>query len=181
MNLDFGFIILSPEHNIGGLRNTIRSIDTNYGNSNYICVVPKQTKNEQIKEIKEICEVHKGGETITSLINKGFEKTKKDWNILILEGSRIPKNFYKKYEIFIKDNKDIVYPLIIDYDVYGYPKHVYDTFYNCTLNGICINKIFFKEIGKLSENPLEISRKFWALEAKEKNANFKTILGIKIC
>jgi hypothetical protein len=49
------------------------------------------------------------------------------------------------------------------------------------LNGICINKIFFKEIGKLSENPLEISRKFWALEAKEKNANFKTILGIKIC
>jgi hypothetical protein len=63
----------------------------------------------------------------------------------------------------------------------GQPIKINDTFYNCTLNGLCINKNFFKEVGKLSENPLEISRKFWALDAKEKGAEFKCILGIKIC
>jgi hypothetical protein len=65
--------------------------------------------------------------------------------------------------------------------MHGYPIKIYNTFYNCTLNGVCINKSFFKQIGKLSENPLETSRKFWALDAKEKGAEFKSILGIKIC
>jgi hypothetical protein len=181
MNVNFGFIILSPEHNIGGLKNTMRSIEGNYKKTECVCVVPKEIKKEQIKEIKELCDVYKGGLTLTSLINKGFEKTKCDWNILILEGSRVPKNFYKKYEIFIQKQEDILYPLIVEHDIYGYVKHIYDKFYDCTINGICINKNFFNKVGKLSENPLEISRKFWALEAKEKMANFKTILGIKIC
>jgi hypothetical protein len=134
--LEFGFIIISPDHNIGGLKNTLRSIDNYYANSNSICIVNSETDNKKIKETKEICEVFKGGKTITSLINKGFEKTKKDWNVLIIEGARVCKNLNKKYSIFINGDTDIIFPLIVDYDVYGYPKKIYDTFSNCTLNGI---------------------------------------------
>jgi hypothetical protein len=179
--LNFGFIILSPEHNIGGLKNTLRSIKNYYSDSNIISVVNKDICKEQMKEIKEICEVYKGEKTITSLINKGFEKTKSDWNILIIEGARVSKNLNKKYSFFINSNEDILFPLILDYDIHGYPLKIHDKFYNCTLNGICINKSFFKSVGKLTDNPLEISRKFWSLDALSKEAKFKAILGIKIC
>lgn len=179
--INFGFIILCPDPNIGGLKNTLRSINNTYPESSVISIVAKDITKEQISEMKEICEVHKGGKTITSLINKGFEKTKCDWSILIIGGARICKNINKKYSFFIESERDVLYPLIIDYDMSGYPINIHNRFENCTLNGMCINKNFFKNVGKLTDNPLEISRKFWALEAKLKDANFKSILGIRIC
>ncbi len=181
MNINFGFIILSPEHNIGGLKNTLRSIKNYYVDSNVVSIVQKEIKKDQIKEIKELCDVHKGGSTITSLINKGFEKTKSEWNILIIEGARACKNLHRKYCSFIKSDYDIIFPLIVEYDMKGYPSRINDKFYNCTLNGICINKNFFNSVGSLSDNPLEISRRFWSLEALDKKANFKAILGVRIC
>jgi hypothetical protein len=178
---NLGFLILSTDHNIGGLKNTIRSIKNNCDNFSITCCVDKSIKSEQLKEMKQFCDVHKGGNTITSLINKGFEKTKEDWNVVLMEGSRICKNLHYKYFRWITNEKNIIFPLIVEYNMNGQPSKINDTFYNCTLNGLCINKNFFKEVGKLSENPLEISRKFWALDAKEKGAEFKCILGIKIC
>lgn len=176
-----GFIILSPENNIGGLKNTIRSIENTTENYSIICSVTKNIKSDQLKEMQQYCSVYKSGDTITSLINKGFEKTKEDWNIVIIEGSRICKNLKSKYFKWITNEKNVIFPLIVEYNLNGYPNKINNTFYNCTLNGICINKSFFKQVGKLSENPLEISRKFWALDALKKGAEFKSILGIKIC
>lgn len=179
--INFGFIIISPEHNIGGLKNTLRSIDNFSKGSEVVSIVGKEIKEEEIKESRNFCEIYKGGKTITSLINKGFEKTKKEWNIIIIEGARLCKNLCKKYSTFIKSEKDILFPLIIDYDIKGYPKTINNEFHNCTLNGICINKKFFKKIGKMTDNPLEISRKFWSMDAIQNQANFKSILGIRIC
>lgn len=179
--MKLGYVIISPEPNIGGLKNTIRSIRNNYEDSNIICIVNKNIKKEQYAEYKDICEVHKGKDSIVSLINKGFEKTKEEWNLLLIEGSRITKNIEKKYSNWIKSCNDVLYPLIVDYDSKGYPIHIYNEFYNCTLNGICINRNFYKKVGDLSNNPLEISRKFWSLEAIENKANFKSILGVRIC
>jgi len=181
MNIKFGYIILSLDYNIGGLKNTMRSIKNYYDDSEIVCAVNKDVSKEQFSEIKSVCDAYKGGTSITSLINKAFEKTKSEWNIIIIEGARICKGLEKKYSIWIKDYKDVVFPLVIEHDKNGYVKNINDTFYNCTLNGICINKKFYKEVGNLSENPLEISRKFWALEAATKEAKFKTILGVRIC
>lgn len=181
MNLNFGFIIISPDNNIGGLKNTIRSIKNNYDDSSIICCVNKQIKNPQLKEMKTICPTFKGGNTITSLINEGYERLDCKWGILLIEGSRICKNLKERYSKWIKSDKDILYPLVVDYDINWYPKKIYDSFYNCTLNGICINKLFFKEVGKLSDMDLEKSRKMWTIKSSEKGANFKSILGIKIC
>lgn len=181
MNINFGFIILSPDHNIGGLKNTLRSIRNHYIDSDVVSIVQKETNKDRIKEIKELCDVHKGGNTITSLINKGFEKTKSEWNILIMEGARACKNLNRKYSSFISSDCDIIFPLIVEYDIKGYPNKINDKFYNCTLNGICMNKKFFNSVGGFSDNPLETSRKFWSLQALDKKANFKAVLGVRIC
>jgi len=179
--LNLGFIILSLDGNIGGLKNTIRSIKNEYPNEPIICSANKSIKPDPYKEMKLICTTYKSGNTITSLINKGFEKSTTEWSVLVMEGSRICKNLVKKYSMWINSEKDIVYPLIIEYNMNGYPCKINNSFYNCTLNGLCINKNFFKSVGNLSDNPLETSRIFWAIDAKEKGANFKSILGIKIC
>jgi hypothetical protein len=178
---NFGYIILSVDHNINGLKNTVRSIRNFDEESEIISIVGKEVPSDIIKESKEICKIYKAENTITSLINKGFEKSKSEWLIMTIEGSRIPKNLLKKYKMWILDYRDIILPLISDYHSNGTIKNIYNTFYNCSLNGICINRKFFKEVGNLSDNPLEISRTFWALDAKEKGANFKSILGIRIC
>jgi hypothetical protein len=178
--MKFGYTILSIDYNIGGLKNTIRSINNNYNDAEIVCVVNKDVSKDQFSEMKEVCNVYKGGNTITSLINKSFDKIKTDWNIFVIEGARICKNLEKRYSIWIKNENDIIFPLITEVNRDGQRK-IYDSFHNCTLNGLCINKKFFKNVGNLSENPLEISRKFWAIDALSKNAKFKTILGIKIC
>jgi hypothetical protein len=178
---NLGFIILSTDSNIGGLKNTIRSIQNTVDDYSVISIVNKSIKSDQMKEMQQYCDVYKGGNTITSLINKGFEKTKEEWNVVLMEGARVCKNLKLKYFKWITNEKNIIYPLIVDYNLNGYPNKIHNTFYNCTLNGICINKYFFKEIGKLSENPLEISRTFWAMQAKQKGAEFKCVLGVKIC
>ena len=53
MNKNFEFIILSPNYNVGGLRITLNSIKYNYPDSNVICVVNKDVKSEQLKEMKD--------------------------------------------------------------------------------------------------------------------------------
>ena len=69
MDKNFGFVILCPERNIGGLKNTINSIKHSYSNSSCVCVVGDDANTEEFKEMNNLCETHKGKNTITSLIN----------------------------------------------------------------------------------------------------------------
>lgn len=179
---DFNFIILSPEPNIGRLKGTVRSIKNNYDqNANIICSVESTIKKSALDEFKQVCPTFKSGQTITSLINKGIQKTNDGWNMFIMEGAWLPKNINNRYKKWIKKENDILFPIVINYDREGNPKKIFKEFEDCTLNGILVNKKFFLEVGKLSENPLVISRRFWSYDAIEKGATFKAILGIKIC
>jgi len=180
--MNINFIILSPEHNVGRLKGTINSIKNNYNeNSKIICSVEKNIKKKELEEYKEICPTFKSGSTITSLINNGIKNAYDGWNLFIMEGARLPINIGKRYQKWIKSEKDILFPIIINYDREGIPTKIFSTFEECTLNGILVNKKFFLEVGKLSENPLKISREFWCMDAVERGATFKAILGIKIC
>jgi len=181
-DISISFVILSPEPNIGRLKGTVRSIKNNYSeNANIVCSVVKNIKKSNLDEMREVCPSYKGGETITSLINNGIKNSSDGWNLLMMEGSWLPKNVKLRYLTWIKSEKDILFPIIINYNKEGKPIKILSNFSDCTLNGILIRKEFFLEIGKLSENPLQISREFWSIDAFEKGANFKAILGIKIC
>lgn len=180
--LDINFIVLSPEPNIGRLKGTVRSIKNNYKeDANIVCSVEQSIKKEQLDEMKEVCPSFRGGETITSLMNNGMKHAHGGWNMFIVEGAWLPRNIWKRYSTWIRSSKDILFPIIMQYDKTGAPSKVLASFDECTLNGILVDRDFFLEVGKLSDNPLKISREFWALEATDKGAQFKAILGIKIC
>lgn len=181
-DIKINFIILSPDPNIGRLKGTVRSIKNNYDiDAKIICSVEKGIKKTEIEEYKSICPTFKSGQTITSLINNGIKNAHDGWNLFVMEGAWIPRNIKDRYSKWIKDEKDILFPIVINYDREGNPIKIFNTFSDCTLNGILVYKKFFIEVGKLSENPLKISREFWSFDALEKGAKFKAILGIKIC
>lgn len=180
--IEISFVILSPDPNIGRLKGTVRSIKNNYKeDASIVCSVTKEVKKPQLDEMNEVCPTSKGGNTVTSLINNGIKNSRSGWTLLIMEGAYLPRNVQYRYSRWIKEKTDVLFPIVTSYDKEGIPTKIYSTFPECTLNGIMIDRDFFLKVGKLSENPLKISREFWAMEATEKGAVFKAILGIKIC
>lgn len=179
--LSIGFIILSVDLNVARLKSTNNSIRAHFGDASIVCVADKSVSAEEYKKAKDICNVYKGQNTVTSLINTGFKHAHKEWNVLIMEGTWVRPHFSKKYLNFVESEKDILFPVTVDYDVQGKPKHIYNTFWNCSLNGLMIHHKTFKEVGQLEDGDLENSRLIWAASAQEKNCKFKAILGVKLC
>lgn len=174
----FGFVILCPDKNISGLKNTIDSFDAIYPDSPRICIVGNNVNNDEIAIMNKFCPTFKGQNTITSLINFGMKKTKSDWNVIIFAGSRIRPIIQKEFDLFVKSEKDILF-------------HVVDgkyTFCEGSMNGIIIHKNTFLEVGnfisspinKVEMNEMEVVKLLWSLDAIEKGCVFKAILGMRI-
>jgi hypothetical protein len=144
-------------------------------------VTNKSTPAIDVKEMKTLCPVYKGGNTITSLINTGIKRGHKEWNFLVMEGVFLRRGLANRYSTFMEDELDVMFPIVVDYNRDMYPTHIHSTFEDCTLNGMLIHQKTFKKVGNLSDNPLDVSRLMWAAEAREKGVKFKAILGNKIC
>lgn len=178
MDVDLGFIILCPDRNTGGVKNTCGSIRHHSYNRDVICIVGSDATKKEIEEMNEMCPTYKGKDTITSLVNKGFYHLKHEWGLLLFAGSRIQPFLERKISTFINSTQDILYPIDIN--------HL--DFVSTSFNGVIINKNFFKEVGKFPEskmekdnmNDFEFVKMLWAVDALEKGAKLKGILGIKI-
>ena len=173
--LNFGFVILSPDHDLGRLQSTVNSEDTPR-----VCATVKNVKSEVLREMNGICPTFRGGNTFTSLINKGVAKGHKEWNLIIIEGTIVKRGMEWKYSRFIENEKDILYPIVAEYDRSGMPVDLHTSFDNATLNGIFIHQSTFKMIGNFGDNPLEIEKLLWALNAINKGCKFKAILGARM-
>lgn len=180
--MEINFVIISPEPNIGRLKGTVRSIRNNYGeDAKVVCCVEKGISKDSLKEMKEVCDTHRGGSTVTSLMNKGMEKTPNGWSLILTEGSWVPKNLKRIYESWAKSDKDVLYGVGMSHGRDGSPAELTTSFLDCSLNGIMMKREFFLEVGKFSDNPMGVSRCFWALAAIERGAVFKGVLGARIC
>lgn len=179
--IDLGFVILSPEHNIGKVQTTFRSIRNRYGLVPIICVVDGKTTASELKELRGVCPTYKGKGTITSLLNLGLSKGHSGWNMFAMEGSIVRANLDQKFGYWADGEENVLYPIVTDYNRDGVPIKIYNEFEECTLNGLCIHSEFFKKVGDFSDNPLDVSRRFWALEAAGFEVKFKGILGAKFC
>lgn len=176
------FVILSPEQNIGRLKGTVRSIKNNYcDDARIVCSVGKATKKTELEEMKTVCPTFKGGETVTSLMNTGLKNAEEGWCMFIMEGAWLPRNIESRYFRWVEGEKDVLFPIVVAYDIQGMPTKILSEFSECTLNGILVHKSLFNEVGKFSDNPIKISKQFWGLEAASRGTKFKAILGIKIC
>lgn len=175
------FVVISPEPNIARLKDTVRSIRNCFGGVEVLCSVVKSVKKDQLDEMREVCNSFRGGETIMSLINSGFKKGGKGgWFVFVMEGARIPKGMAMRYCRWIEGERDVLFPIVMNHDLDGKPDVVLTRFEDSTLNGMLIHSSLFEEVGAFSDNPIGISKRFWGLDAEEKGARFKAILGVKI-
>lgn len=179
-DLNFGFVILSPEINLGRIICTMRSIKNNCGEIPTICSVVKDAKKKDLEQINEICPSYRAGTHFTSLLNTGMKKGHKEWNLFIVEGTIVSKNIQYKYSRFLEDENDILYAIMPDYDRAGNPTNLNCYFYDCSLNGLMIHQEVFNKVGEFTDNPLEISRTMWAYDAVRKGCRFKGVFGVKL-
>lgn len=178
--MDLGFIILCPDRNIGGLRNTLLSISHNSYNRESLAVVGSDATATEIKTMKEICPIHKGKETITSLINTGMKKLKHEWAFLMFAGSRVQPYVEKKVEQFATTEKDVLFPVV---------DRRFD-FVSGSFDGVIINTKFFQEVGDFPDitilkeegsiNEFEMAKLLWSVSASHKQAIFKAIVGLRV-
>lgn len=182
LNENLGFIILSPEHTLARLKLTNSSITHNYPGAEKVCVVPKSTHVDDVKEAKNWCPTHKSKESIISLINTGFKHSEREWMMLVVSGCWVQLNVNKKYSYFCKSENDIFFPVVCDYNFQGKPSKIYNNFWDCSLNGIMIHRSAYKKIGNFNEkHEMENSRLLWSAAAVHHGCTLRAVLGIKIC
>lgn len=172
------FTILCHDRNIGAVKTTCGSLKSNYPNNDRICIVPSDTNNNELGEFNLLCPTYAGGNTWASLINLGMKKSTNNWNIFVIAGSWVCKSVLRKINMFCKDKKDVIFP-IVDMKM---------NFTEGSINGLCINKDTFKEVGdfittpmvKSGVNEFEMVKLFWAIDAFEKGCKFKGIVGLHV-
>lgn len=170
--LKCGFVILCPEHTVGLLKSTVNSIKMRYEGLPVICATDNTANAADMKEMKEICPTYKGKETFSSLINVGMKYAPAEWNFIICAGATVRWKMDEKFSFFVESEKDILFPIAENKT----------NFVDATLNGLFINKKFWKEVGPMADvGTFEVVKMMWALEAIEKGVKFKAIAGSKIC
>ena len=177
--MDVGFIILCPDRNPGGLKNSVGSIAFHSYQRESICVVGNDANDADIKMLGKHCPVVQGEETLTSLINKGMKANKHEWGFIIFSGSRIPAFLERKIDYFAKSEKEVLYPVLDQQRT---------DFISGSFNGVMIHSKLFKEIGDFPSfkarkdglNDFELAKTFWALDAITAGAKFKGIVGLRI-
>ncbi len=175
--MELGFIIVNPEKDVSHLRTTWASVRRHYYGSDMVHILPKDADATDMKESKEFCKsTHRGGENEISMINMGFKKLKSEWCAIIRAGSIIRGGMEYKYATHMKSNKDIFFPIAVG---------TTSNFLDASMNGLTINREFFKKIGdfadnvmwKASEPDLNIFKILWADDARKAGATFKAVLG----
>jgi len=174
------FLIISPEINTGLIKTTVSSLKFRYKNPRVLCSVPESAIKNDINFIKTLCPVIRGKNTITSLINTGVSRMKKDWIVWIVEGAVVKCPFHLKYHNWLASENDIFFPVGLQHNRHGKPINITTCFENSSLNGVMFHKQIFNRVGKFSDNPLEISRTVWRQEAESKGGIFKGVLGVRI-
>jgi hypothetical protein len=169
--LQFGFIVLCPNLNIGHLKNTVSSLEIYYPEAKVIVILPAICKKEDLDSITKLKKTVKAGKTIASMINKGIEESQcAEWNFILMSKGWVRNKIDIKYSYFVEDEKDILFPII--------NRNL--TFINSDINGLLIHKKTFKEIGNLPDiDSLDSSKLIWATKAINKKCKFKGIVGAK--
>lgn len=173
---NFGFVVLCPEKNVDGLNTTVTSIENVYKDFPIVCTVGDNCSDDEFSKMNGICRTVKGGDTITGLINLGVHSSDRPWNVVVFAGSWVRNYLRRKFDLFVKDERDILFPVV-------------DGRYNFvdgSMNGIILHKRAIEEIGDIPTVPmqkfgydeLELIKLFWATTALEKGFKFKAIIGM---
>lgn len=175
--MDVEFVILCPNRNIGGAKNSVGSVRCHSRGREAICVVPDDT-TEREAEMLSPTRVVRGGGTQTGLINAGMRECRGEWAFLFFAGSRLPHYIERKLENWASDPGDVLFP-VVDRKT---------NFVDGSFNGVLINKATFLEVGEFPEisgskqgfNDFELAKLLWAVRATESGCRFKAIVGMRV-
>lgn len=167
---DYGFVVLCPERNYGGLKATVRSIKNHFCDKSCICVTTPEANELELKEFNQICPTFIGGKTYTSLINTGIRQNQAKWTYFVMAGIHIRNNQMNHYNTFCANEKTIMYPIIDKMWM----------FHESSLNGLVINKKAIEDVGYFDEVEEDFHkvRLVWAVNAIEKGYQFRALVGL---
>jgi len=169
---DIGFVILLTELRTAGIYATAKTIESNFGKTKHICVVPEYSKEEALKPIKNISNIVKGGETISSLINTGIKESKKDWNLIVMAGNIIRYKPVSRYKQWVQSKKDILYRATNTMNW---------KWEDSSLHGLLMHKEALQEVGDFpEEKSLQFCKLLWGDSAIKKGYKLKGLVGIKL-
>lgn len=166
------FVVLCSDINVAGLRQTVSSVKFEFPDANVFAMVGNKATDEDVDLLGKYCNVHRGGDSITSLINKGIDVSRTDWNFILVAGSSVKGAAFRKYLYFCRSEKDILYP-VIDRKI---------SFDEASINGIMVHRSAFDKVGKFVEDlaDLAMAKLLWAYEAIEHGFHFKALVGAKL-
>jgi hypothetical protein len=99
----------------------------------------------------------------------GVAKIKTEWAFVLFAGVLIKPNFWKKYTVFMEDDKDVLFRIDAE--------HL--NFETASLNGMMLPKDVIKNVGPLPEiADLVESRIVWGCRAMEAGYRLKGLLGV---
>jgi hypothetical protein len=167
---DFGFVILCPERNYGGLKATARSIKGHFPERPHICVTGPDAIQSELDEFNEVCPTFVGGSTYTSLLNTGIRENKAEWTYFIMAGQHVRSGQMSRYNNFCVGKKTIMFPIIDKMWL----------FHESSLNGLLLNRQAVEDVGYFdeSEEDFEKVRLMWAGGAIDKGYQFRALVGV---
>ncbi len=143
-NYNFGFVIIYPESNTSGLRRTMESIRKTYPKATIVCSAEDEIAAKESTELAKICPTVNGGVTITGLMNTGIRESGSPWNVIVFAGSWVGGSLYRKFDLFVKEETDILFPVV----------EGRMNFVEGSMNGIIIHKRALLEAGEFPTFPM---------------------------
>ena len=165
------FVVLCPDFNLGHLRSTVSSITGSYPQSGITAVLSEEVHPDDLADAQKVCKTVKAGKSITGMINAGLKEGGQEWNLVVVAGSWLRGWVIRKMSNFVESEYDILFPVVDRRYL----------FKEATINGILIHRKAFDAVGPMADNnPIEVCKMMWELDAKEKGCKFKAVVGCQI-
>jgi len=171
VNIDkFGFVILCPERNFGGLKSTVRSIQLNFPDKPYLCVVGKDASAKELEEFGGVCRTVQAGTTFSSLLNTGLKENRADWSLFFMAGWPVRNGLMDRYRDFCGSRKHVLFPVIDRKWV----------FHEASIHGLLMHRDGLAEVGEFSDEheDFELVKLIWASNALDRGYQFRAVVGV---
>lgn len=174
--MNIGFVILCPNSNVRELKATAASIRRHCYDRRIVAMIPTGTSMATLREMKTICSVHRGKDTLTSLINGGMRWCDDERAFILFAGSKVSSRLEHKLDEFCRSENDVLFPII----------EGKWTFVDGSFDGVSISKTLFKQAGEFQNqtapagglNDFQMSKLLWADQAVKHKALFKAVMGL---
>lgn len=167
---NLAFAILCPARNLGGLRTTVRTLTGIYPEHQRVCILPEEATDKELAEFNQTCPSFRGGKTVQSLANLGFQVCQSEWVMTLMAGNVARPGTIRLYKRFGRHNTDILYAVI-------QKKWLFE---ETGFIGFMAHRETFLELGGFAEieENLGIAKLSWCLDAVEAGCSLKGLLGV---